>query len=405
MWKSIAIVMLLIILAGSAAAVSVQSDKIFVQRGQQISITGECGTQPGVSVKITSGTAKILDTAAQCSAGLFELPYASTFLDPVGKWTIAANDGTETSSTEILADDAREGGFFLVRFLSPAEGKYARTETISLTVEVTDSGRKVDDANVAFFDFEGNRIFLKGVGEGIYTADYEIPADAGVGKWSLEVFAQSTSSGVVAGGRNAIGLEIGEPPVKIQVIEPSVTSFEIGDEVKIKLAVTYFNGKSLGGDAKVSALAGDNRIELIQTAENTFEGKFTAQSTSTGALELLLEAEDGAGNKGTALQKLVVGCSITCLAKNYGVFVLLALVVIAAVVTVLYSKLSSRNQLGKLQAERQKTLDLVKSLQEDYFGKGVMPSSSYKKNLSDYKAKLSEIEQKIADLKSKKDSE
>ena len=86
-------------------------------------------------------------------------------------------------------------------------------------------------------------------------------------------------------------------------------------------------------------------------------------------------------------------------------FVLLALVVIAAVVTVLYSKLSSRNQLGKLQAERQKTLDLVKSLQEDYFGKGVMPSSSYKKNLSDYKAKLSEIEQKIADLKSKKDSE
>ena len=79
--------------------------------------------------------------------------------------------------------------------------------------------------------------------------------------------------------------------------------------------------------------------------------------------------------------------------------------IVVAIGSIVLTKLSSSNQLSKLKEERQKTLDMIKSLQEDYFTKGVMPSSSYKKNLSDYTAKVAELEEKIAQLKSKKEQE
>ena len=397
---------LMALLIMNAGAISISTAKTSIERGDVLSATGTCNQDLFTKVQVFSGEILLLESDVSCdSSGVFSFSYNTTFLDQTGKWALVVSDGAETSKVEVLVNDAREAGFFLLRFLSPTPGKYVRTETISLSVEVSDSGRKVDDANVAFFGFDGKRHFLKGVGSGVYTADYEIPADANLGSWGLEVFAESIGSDGRTGGRNKIPLQVDVPPIKIQIVEPSVTTFEFGEEVKLNIVTAYFNGKSLEGDASVTATINETKVKLIKTGENTYEGKFTAPSTQSGTLELLFEVEDGAGNKGTQVSKLVIGCSITCLAKNYGLFVLLAIIIIIAVGGFIFTKVNTSNQLGKFEEEKRKTLELIKSLQEDYFTKGVMPSSSYKKNLSDYKAKVAELEEKIAQLKSRREQE
>ena len=404
-WAGLFLLLCVLAVSLNTDAVSITAGKSFIKRGEVLTAGGICSPDLETSVQIFAADVLLLESYVSCSdGGSFDFSYHTTFLDPTGKWILAVSDGTETSKTELLVEDAREAGFFFLRFLSPTAGKYARTETISLSIEVTDSGEKVNDANLAFYGFDGKRYLLKGAGNGVYVSDYEIPADAALGSWNLEVFAESQRSEGKAGGRNRIPIQVDVPPIKIQVIEPSVNTFEFGDEVKIKLIATYFNGKSLKG-ATASAMMNNTEVRLIMTADNTFEGKFTAPSTQSGTLALVMQAEDQAGNKGTQVSKLVIGCSVTCLAKNYGLFALLAIVIVVAIGSIVLTKLSSSNQLSKLKEERQKTLDMIKSLQEDYFTKGVMPSSSYKKNLSDYTAKVAELEEKIAQLKSKKEQE
>lgn len=403
--RQVFIVISLILICSAAFAITIQPQRNFLARGDELNAAGQCSPGTNPKLEVMAEGIKIVESTVDCSNGQFAFSYKTTFLDPDGKWTLNISDNSESSSAEVLVDDAREAGFFLIRFLSPTPGKYVRTEKISLSVEISDSGEKVDDANVAFFGFGSERQYLVGVGNGIYTIDYEIPADADLGSWKLEVFATAPRGQGNSGGRNQLDLEIEKPPLKLQVVEPSVSSVEVGDEVKLNLVATYFNGNSLQGQPIVVAQIDGIQTRLIKTAENTFEGKFNAPSTQTGTLEIAFNVEDGFGNDGATVQKIVVGCSITCLARNYGIFVLLALVIAAAAVSVFYAKIHSGNELAKMQEERQKTLEMIRSLQSDYFTKGVMPSSSYKRNLSDYKARLAEIDQKIAELKSKKETE
>ena len=62
-------------------------------------------------------------------------------------------------------------------------------------------------------------------------------------------------------------------------------------------------------------------------------------------------------------------------------------------------------EFENLKKEREKTLQLIKNLQEDYFGKGVMPTASYKSNLATYKARLIQVEEQLRQMESKMHSE
>ena len=177
-------VFLILLLCINVGALSITTAKTSILRGETITATGACNQDLDAKVRIFAEGKTLLESAVACtSQNTFNFSYDATFLDPTGIWAVVASDGAETSKVEVLVNDAREAGFFLLRFLSPTAGKYVRTETISLSVEVTDSGQKVGDANVSFFGFDGKRHFLNGVGNGVYAVDYEIPADANIGSW------------------------------------------------------------------------------------------------------------------------------------------------------------------------------------------------------------------------------
>src|SRR3989339_677498 len=154
-WAMVCLVLCIMVLALDAGAISITAGKSLITRGEVLTANGACSPSLPTSVQVFAPEILLLESFVSCSeTGTFDFSYNTTFLDPTGKWTLVVSDGSETSKTELLVDDAREAGFFFLRFLSPTPGKYVRTETISLSIEVTDSGEKVNDANLAFFGFD-----------------------------------------------------------------------------------------------------------------------------------------------------------------------------------------------------------------------------------------------------------
>ena len=144
---------------------------------------------------------------------------------------------------------------------------------------------------------------------------------------------------------------------------------------------------------------------MEQSTLENYKGVFKVPASLFGAVELEVSAIDFTQNEGLKTIKMVIGCSVTCLINQYGLFVAAFVLIVAAVGRIFYSHISYKGKLEKLQKEKEKINRLIKDRQREYFTKGIMPAKSYKKNLSEYKTRLIQTEQEIMELKRKEEEE
>ncbi len=404
--KYLIIGIVLLILLPYAFGLSIQTDKEDYAKGETIEITGNCNRQLSNKLVMTYGAKKIFEKAVDCTLlGEYSLGYKIDFLGPSGNWIIKLSAGEESVVRKIAVLHSPESAYYLVRFLSPSIGEYRRAEDVAISVKVTDAGIAVEDANVVCWDLYGNKIYLENKGNGLYSLQYEISYDLEAKEWDLLVIAVSEKDGKSFGGENSISLEITDAPILIDVIEPATQSFELTDSIPIKVAITYFNGKEIKEEReqlKAVVKINEKSYELEKIEKGVYQLNYKPESNDLGTLTVSFSAEDDAGNVGNKTINLVITCSLDCLTKTYGIYVLVLFVIVIIILIVSYSRIKYSIKLRALEKERGGTLDLIKSMQREYFEKKVMSYRAYKENLADYQTKIAELDEKIKNLKEKR---
>ena len=180
--------------------------------------------------------------------GEFEYKHKTSFFDVEGNWSIDVkakdkygNSGSTLKTT--LVKLVSEGGFYTVKFLSPAPNfVYKRGESIKLTVEVEKSGEKITNGNFTFRQPDGKLLFLKEVGPGIYSGDYKIPFDSPEGKIPLYIvgFKEVENKTIVGAAQLPINVE--KTKIILELLSPGREQLVVGKMVDIIAKAAYQDG-------------------------------------------------------------------------------------------------------------------------------------------------------------------
>ncbi|MFH1587053.1 MAG: hypothetical protein ABID38_04310 [Candidatus Diapherotrites archaeon] len=401
--RRIVVLLLIVLLAASAFAISVETDKASYEKGEFISITGECLKDTGLTLLITASGRKLHEEKIYCNKNSrYFLNYKTSFLDPKAKWDLKVLQGGEDDETQLYMYPKNEGAFYLITFLSPSPGKYKKGEDLTLSVKVLDAGEAVTDANVISWGVMGEKLQLENRGGGIYSIDLAIPFDSEKTAWDFIVLAQSAKRGNIFGGEQSLGIEIESAQIIIEVIQPEVHEYDLSTPLPLEARIKYSDGKAVKNLQEIGAEISGVKILLSEIGEGLFSSEHLMSCDDAGSVSIRFFASDTAGNSGQATKNIVATGQIGCFLRDNWIYILVIIVLVVTVSLFAYSRLSHNLKTKLLKNERDKTMNLIKSLQEDYFTKGVMPAISYKKNLAKYQAKINELDKKIKDLEGAK---
>ena len=402
MKKSLFTLFALVFFATLAFGLALDTPLDEYSKGDKILFTMDCAQSRTNHFSVKQGYKEVLEEDFLCPpSGGYSYTLQTSFLDPQGKWVAELSSSEGSVTKEITVNEKREAGFLQVKFQSPVQGNYFRGEKLAINVEIRDAGEPAVDANAVFWGTKGEKIFLQNKENGAYFFEYELPLDAVPGDFEIEVLAEKKTETGLIGGKGTVKIAVQNSPVLIEILEPSAATFDFGEEIPFAVKANYPNGKPLVGPVLSVTLA-DTQVPLSLGSGHLFEANPILSGTARGAIEATVTATDAYGNSSEKKLSLVITCSPTCLVKQYGLL-FLGLAVIAFIVSrTILSKARKQNDLATLEKEKQKTLELIKSLQTEYFGRGIMPSASYKKNLAEYKEKIVEIEERIKNLKETK---
>src|SRR3989344_427106 len=393
-WRNAFLLLAVLLLASDAIALTILTDKLSYVKGDVIAISGACSAGNQNLVIGLNGEKKIFEEDIECSEEEeFSFDYQSSFLDPEGNWELRLSTPEESAKINVVVENKREAGFYFIKVLNPTIGKYSRAEKLDFSVEVTDAGTLVADARVVLWGVKGERIEFRNSGSGVYNVEYTVLVDAPLGSWKVLLLAETVRGQERIGGRNnELEMVIEKAPISIDVLEPKTTTFELGTRIPVRINATYFNGSGLPEESIATARVDGKEITLSRISSSEFAGMIEIEQS--GSLEVEITVDDQSENITTKTLNLVAGCSVTCLITNYGLYIIAVVLVGLVAFQLFVGKVSYGSELSKLEKEKQKNLELIVSLQKEYFSKGVMPANSYKKNLAEYKARLAELEEK-----------
>lgn len=392
---------LLLALACQAVAISIETDSAEYSKGGTIKAGGECDEGELILLNFSGGGRDILGEKLTCdSDGRFYFGHVVSNLDPSGTWSISAEAPSGKDSKTITVKPTKLSQYLLVVFLSPSSATVHRTDTIEVSVRVTDSGEPVADAEVVMWDSAGERRALNYKGDGKYSAAAEIPFDAPSGVWKLTVAAESRVNGEPRGGEAAIGLNIAPTPISIDVLRPTVTNFDAGSNIRFTVALSYLNGKPVA-DAVASADIRGVSLPMSWQSENIFDLNYSLQDSDAGSLPVVITAGDAYGNRGEKRLDLVAGGSVWKLLGFALLAAVACFVVIAVVAAVALSKLRKHSGIQSLEHAIAETNAKLKRLQEDYFERNLIGKEAYRLKAKELDQKLRSLEERLAKAKGK----
>ncbi|MFH1225592.1 MAG: hypothetical protein V1676_07370 [Candidatus Diapherotrites archaeon] len=384
-----------------ASAVSIETDSAEYFKGATIKAGGDCDEGEIILLNAAGMGREVFAEKLTCGAdGRFYFSRAISNLDPAGIWSVSAEAPSGSDSKEITVTPTKQSQYLLIVFLSPGSATVHRTDSIEVSVRVTDSGEPVADADVVMWGTAGERHALEYKGDGKYSATAEIPFDAPSGAWKLTVTAESRVSGEPRGGEAALMVNLAPTPIKIDVLRPSVTNFDSGSNIRFTVALSYLNGKPVN-DAAVTVEIKGVQLPLSWQSENIYDLNYALQESDSGSLPVNITAEDAYGNSGEKRLDLVIGGNVW---KFLG-FALLAAAVcfaaIAVIAAIALSKLRKHSGIRSLEHAIEETNAKAKRLQEDYFERNLVGKDAYRARGKELDQKLRSLEDRLAKAKGK----
>ena len=390
---------LLLVFAGQALSIGLVMEKGVYGKGETLSFTVNCPLEGGgekANARISLENRVIAALSADVEDGEASFSYTVSYLDPSGIWNLEAGCGGENTERDVKIEQVPSSAYYLIKFLSPT-GSVKRAEDVAVNVQVTDSGTVVSDANLAAWGLRGERLLFDNLGGGKYRAIYQVPHDAGLDAWEIIVCAGRGGEG--GEGRSSAMVE--KAPVYVEILEPTISSFEMSVPIDIVVRAAYFNGKPIK-NATVIAAVNSRAIEMEDGGEGIYRAVFRPGMEDVGGLQIEVSATDNAGNYGSAEKGIVAVGWLGWFMRNFWWLVIAS--VIAAVLTFTRFRflLGKSFETARLAGEKRKHEALLKKLQDDYYSGGDVKRETFDRRVSEYKTKLKDINGRIEKLGKRK---
>lgn len=395
-------------------ALTLSTDNTSYEKGQRIRIYGNAKDPKGNPVEngeatITLRSGKWTDyLVTRITDGKYSENYYITFDKPEGNWSISAsavdnrgNVGQSSENVIISVSIPAAWKYYTVTFLSPPPNMVcSRGQEVAVTVQITEGAEKISGANVYIATPSGEIITLAEGTPGIYSVIYAIRWDDPAGEWTVSVLGEKIVQGTYKAGTGFTSLDIAPADLKLELLEPSQRTFEVGDEVKIKVRVSYPDGSPVDGAIVAASLSDGENLTLLNEGEGTYRGTYSVSKKDLGAWNLAVSAIDAFGNSGTSSE---VTLSFKELSPSSYPFrywwITLPLVVACALIPIptVTRKLRVR-KLKLMNSEIRATEKLRKELPERYFLKGAISRETYDSLMNQSLEKLMKLKKDVGKL-------
>lgn len=393
--------------------VNITFDKSEYTKGTEMQISGEVKSKPKTSVY--GGDVKILFSSGlwQYSVdaplgvqGNFFATYPISFGDPEGTWNvnlllIDSFKNNVSKNLTIPVKTPPAGGFYYVKFLSPAEGlSYSRGELIKTTVEISEGNTPVSGSNVSLKTPTGDLIELNETSSGVYSTDYNIGWEHPTGNVSLVVEGKKEVKGSVKAGGNFILLKVNPAKIKIDLLSPTKTDFVAGETVKLSARAYYPDGTAVRSGSLETASPSGEKIFLKETEPGMYYAEYKIQQSEEGQWKMQLTAADTFQNS-AALQRILFIGQITFfyLLLQYWWAVALGASPFAYLGYRSYQKFSVKTGAQKMREELGRIDKMKKDAQTNYYKKGSIDKQTYSDLMKQYESREAELKSKLSRVK------
>ena len=336
-------------------------------KGDKIVIQGMANVE--VEVTAYSEGRIVFSKKAPVKNNGFRLEYETGFTDPAGEWKIVARDGLNSKEKAVSVLETRGSSFLSMVFLSPAPTAFRRTETIDVSVKVSDAGSLLGEANVFFWGADGEKINMPHTEEGIYSVTYRIPEEGAVGLWDLTVVASHRKIGETIGGEGKIRLYVEESPLSIVLVEPVNKEFYFDKPVEIKVEILYYDGSRMTDGNVLVALSqvqeyGSFPMDL--TPDGLFVVSVPLMLFENQILSVHFEASDAHDNSVDQIISFEPRDYIIYFVKENALVIGVILIVVVGLAFIIYAR--TRGHLSKkvLLTEKKRLYALKKKNQQNY---------------------------------------
>lgn len=400
-----ALIWIVLLILPATAETSITVDKASYTKGELITLSGST-TLTGATVMIRSslGSAIILEREALIEGdGAFTLTLPLQYSYPKGSWTLRATvtsgDLSETAETTIEVTPSAEAAMLLVTMLSPATGRYQRTESVEISVSVSTAGAPVEGATATTWGPTGDELALNDIG-GVYSITVPLEHDAPVGDWDIPVTvtkavdSTDTSPGLM-GGENSLSVSIEKTPLVVKFLEPKVTRFFIEEEIPIKVEATYANGQVVTSTMVKVMINEAIDMELTKNDDGTFSSTYVTSPEDEGFITITAHANDDAENTGKVSISVTVAGKLQWLSRKYLPYVAVVVVFALVMYKITRGGLSARTDRKALEKEYKDTFTKLRKLQEDYFDKGIIDRTTYEKKTVEHETTISKLKRSL----------
>ncbi|MFH0970475.1 MAG: hypothetical protein V1776_03380 [Candidatus Diapherotrites archaeon] len=223
-------------------------------------------------------------------AGKADVNYTIPFTNVSGEWELSLSG--ESKSNYVMISPSNASSIFIITFNSPTPSKYARLETIPISVNVTNAGIGVNNAVVHAWTPEGKEIILQNIMDGRYEGSFHAPPSQLLENWLFFVTAEAETENGLRGGENSIALEFKPAILQLDVLTPLPSVIGFQETISITFQFSYPEGKTI--DVVSDITFGEEKL----TATPIGNGKYTVEfSPKKDGLNILkVSAFDEFGN-------------------------------------------------------------------------------------------------------------
>jgi len=396
---------------------TLNTDKTSYEKGQKIRISGTAKDPKDNPVEngeatITLRSGKWTDQLVTLiTDGTYAENYYITFDKPEGDWSISAsavdnrgNLGQSSENVIVPVSIPAAWKYYTVTFLSPPPNTVcSRGKEVAVTVQITEGAEKIGGADVYLATPSGEIITLAEGSPGIYSLIYVIRWDDPAGEWTMSVLGEKTVQGTYKAGTGSTSLDITPADLKLELLEPSQRTFEVGEEVNVKVRVSYPDGSPVDGAIVIADSSNGENLALLDEGEGTYRGTYSVSSMDLGAWGLTVTAVDAYGNSGTssAVTLRVEELSPLSYPIRYW-WITIPVVLACALVPIptVVKKLRIR-KLNLIKSEIRATEKLRRELPNRYFVKGAISRDIYDSLMHQSMEKLMKLKKDARGLQGK----
>jgi len=402
--KKLFVLLFFLMLVSFAFSLSVSVPKGNYSKGEYLDINGSASGAVDFVFTSLQGNKNVLNAVKESDGNKeFSFRHFISCTDPSGDWIINIKDEyEEEQQIRIYVNSSVQCEFLRVDFISPSSSSYFRTQKFDVRVKLTDAGKEVNNAEVYFWDFFGDKKRMYFESNGIYYFEgVEIPVDAEIKKWDLMVVSVSGDK-EKNGGSNIVSFDVTKVPIDLKLINPAIKEFTFGKILLLKVKPVYPDS-SPAQEVKVWVEYNGMKFDLEDDSLGNYFIDIPTEDLNAEIFYLNVFAEDIYGNSGNlSLNLEPKGQLYFYIAQNAIVYIF----PIIFIVYVLFVSFKEGNVFVKrllLKRKKKKLLILMKKMQDDYFNRQIISREIYLKQFDDYNRELDQLENRLTELQKKQE--